>query len=265
MQGTPAESTSRASQAVIDRAYDEDLLRCMDILERNDFYGVAADLTMEFFGEKLTLTAESRLLELGSGIGGPARFLARTYGCRVLGVDLSAFNDRTARERTKDAGLEGLVAFVHGDALAVPLAHAAFTHVFCCEALCYFPDKREVFSRARRLLRPNGRLAFLEAACEAPVRLRTEDLIGPVQYESKARYTSMLEDAGFDRVEQHDTTGVAAKDVARSLYHLITRRDQLIAAAGEETYYGLLEIWAEFLANFSEGNLTHCGFVARSG
>jgi ubiquinone/menaquinone biosynthesis C-methylase UbiE len=235
----------------------------MDIVERHDFYGVAADLTLNFFGEKLALTPESHLLDLGSGIGGPARFFAKTYGCRVLGVDLSHFNHRTARTRTMEAGLDRLVDFVQGDALTVVLPDATFTHVFCCEALCYFPDKVELFSRAHRLLRPEGRMAFLEAACDAPVRLHTAELLGPVEYASRERYASMLQAACFDRIVQYDTTELASKDVARSMYRLITGRDQIIEAAGRETYYGLLEIWAEFLAHFSEGKLTHCGFVAQ--
>jgi ubiquinone/menaquinone biosynthesis C-methylase UbiE len=247
----------------MNQTYDEGLLRCMDILERDDFYGIVAWRGMRFFGEKLGLTPDSHLLDLGSGIGGPARFFARTYGCRVTGIDLSEFNHHTAQERTREAGLEHRVRFLHGNVLEVPLPEGGFTHVFGSESFCYFPDKVQLYRAAHRALKPGGFIAFLEAACDTPVRLLTEEHLAPVRYESIANYTSMLQAAGFEAVRHYDTTELASKDSASSLYRLITRRDQVIASAGTETYYALLEIWAEFLAYFSEGNLTHCGTVAR--
>jgi len=265
MESTPIEFGSREFSDVINEAYDEALLKCMEIIGRDDFYGVVASGGVRFFGEKLGLTSESHLLDLCSGIGGPARYLAKTYGCKVTGIDLSEFNHRTAQRKTREAGLDHRVSFLHGNALEMPFAAESFTHVFGSEAFCYFPDKVQLYKSAHRVLRPGGTIAFLEAACDAPVRLRTEELIGRVHYESIANYRAMLEAAGFVRVEHHDTTGLASKDVASALYELITRRDQVLGSAGEELYFGLLEIWAEFLAFFSTGKLTHSGCIARKG
>jgi ubiquinone/menaquinone biosynthesis C-methylase UbiE len=254
---------SKEYSDVINEAYSEDVLKCLDIVERDDFYGIVAARGMRFFGEKLGLTAESHLLDLGSGIGGPARYLARTYGCKVTGVDLSAFNHRTALQRTRDAGLNHLVNFIHGDALKVSFPDESFTHVFGCEAWCYFPDKLRLYRNAFQLLKSGGTIAFLESACDVPVRLHSEELLGAVHYESVVRYAEMLESAAFTSIVRHDTTQLASKDVADAISRLIGRRDRVIDAAGAETYYALLEIWAEFLAHFSKGTLTHCGFVAR--
>jgi ubiquinone/menaquinone biosynthesis C-methylase UbiE len=253
---------SKAHTEVINQTYNEALLTCMDIIDRDDFYGIVAWRGMSFFGEQLKLTPDSHLLDLGSGIGGPARFFARTYGCKVTGVDLSEFNHRTAQMRTREAGLDHLVSFLHGNALEVPFPEESFTHVFGCEAWCYFPDKVRLYKAAYRALKPGGVIAFLESACEAPVRLHTEELLAPVRYESIARYTAMLQAAGLAAVQHYDTTELALKDVAGSMYRLITNRDRIIGSAGAELYYALLEIWGEFLAYFSEGRLTHCGFLA---
>jgi SAM-dependent methyltransferase len=259
----PIQFGSKEYREFINQTYDETLLQCMDILEQNDFYGIVASGGMPFFAEKLGLGPDSHLLDLCSGIGGPARFFARTYGCKVTAIDLSEFNHRTARQRTRAAGLDHLVNCVHGDAREIPFPEACFTHVFGCEALCYFPDKARLYKAAHRVLKPGGIIAFLEAACETPLRLHAEEHLAPVRYESIARYTSMLHAAGFEAVQHYDTTELASKDVASSLYRLITRRDQIIEPAGAEVYYALLEVWAEFLACFSEGKLTHCGFIAR--
>jgi ubiquinone/menaquinone biosynthesis C-methylase UbiE len=263
MHDKPMEFGSKEYREFINQTYDETLLQCMDILGRNDFYGIVAWHGLPFFGEKLGLTPESHLLDLCSGIGGPARFFARTYGCHVTAIDLAEFNHRAAQQRTSEAGLDHLVTCLHGDALAIGFPDESFTHVFGCEAWCYFPDKVQLYRTAYRALKPGGIIAFLEAACETPVRLRTEEHIAPVKYESISTYTSVLQAAGFEDVQHYDTTELAKKDVASSLYRLVTRKDQITGSADAELYYALLEIWAEFLAYFSEGKLTHCGFIAR--
>jgi SAM-dependent methyltransferase len=265
MATKPIEIGSEEYREIMNQTYDEGLLRCMDIAERNDFYGIVAERGIRFFGEKLGLTTESRLLDLCSGIGGPARYFAKTYGCKVTAIDISDFNHRTAQARTKEAGLDHLVNFLHGNALDFPFPEASFTHVFGCEAWCYFPDKVELYRSAYRTLKRGGVIAFLESACDAPVHLHTEEILGLVDYESIARYTSMLQAAGFAAIRHYDTTDLASKDVASAMYRLITRRNQIIDTVGAETYFALLEIWAEFLAFFAEGKLTHCGFIAKRG
>lgn len=254
---------SKEYREIINQTYNEPLLKCVDITERNDFYGLVAWRGVPFLGEKLGLTPNSHLLELCSGIGGPARFFAKTYGCKVTGIDLSEFNYRTAQKRTKEAGLDHLVHFIHGNALEIPFPDESFTHVFGCEAWAYFPDKVQLYKAAYRVLKPGGVIAFLESACDTPVRLHTEELLGPAQYESIAHYTSILKAAGFHAIRHYDTTEIASKDILSTMYQQITKRDQIIGSVGPELYFALLELWAEYLAFFSEGKLTHCAFIAQ--
>lgn len=246
----------------IEQAYGAGLAACMDILERRDFYGVIAEDGFANFSPRLALSRESRLLELGAGIGGPARYFARRFGCEVVALDISPLNCEIGQIRTGAAGLEKRVEFICGDALKVEFPAASFTHVFASEALCYFPDKARAFERAKHWLVPGGRFAFLEAACDKPVTLRTADLIGPVVYESLAAYEATLVQAGFREILRFDTTEFAVTAVSNGIKRLLARREAVLAASGEEVYYGLLEIWAEFLALFVSGELTHCGFIA---
>jgi ubiquinone/menaquinone biosynthesis C-methylase UbiE len=248
MTSSQIEFGSEAYRVFINEAYNEELLRCMEIIERDDFYGVVARRGVSSFAEKLALTPASHLLDLCSGIGGPARFLARTYGCKVTGIDLSEFNTRTAQQRTREAGLQHLARFLHGDALQLPFPDESFTHVFGCEGWCYFPEKAELYRSAHRVLKPGGTIAFLEAACDTPVHLNTEKHLAPVRYESIASYSAMLRTSGFSAIQYHDTTDLARRDVSSSMYCLIGRKNKIIESAGAEAYFALLEIWAEFLA-----------------
>src|SRR5579863_5425833 len=72
------------------------------------------------------ITAETSVLDVGSGIGGPARFLAATYGCRVMGVDLSEPFVDAARYLTKRTGQGGLVSFETASALELPFGEGRF-------------------------------------------------------------------------------------------------------------------------------------------
>src|SRR5689334_9839329 len=66
------------------------------------------------------ISADTQVLDVGSGLGGPARFLAATYGCRVAGVDLSESFVEAARYLTERTAQSGQVSFQSGSALALP-------------------------------------------------------------------------------------------------------------------------------------------------
>ena len=76
------------------------------------------------------ITADMSVLDVGSGVGGPARFLAATYGCHVTGVDLSEPFVDAARYLTERTGQSGQVSFQVASALELPFDDGSFT--LCC-------------------------------------------------------------------------------------------------------------------------------------
>jgi SAM-dependent methyltransferase len=70
------------------------------------------------------------VLDVGSGLGGPSRFLAWRYGCRVSGIDLTAEFVRVAETLTRLTGLEGRVDYRQGDALSLPFDDMGFDAVW---------------------------------------------------------------------------------------------------------------------------------------
>src|ERR1700740_2300328 len=72
------------------------------------------------------ITADAAVLDVGSGVGGPARFLAAPYGCRVTGVDLSEPFVDAARYLTERTGQSGQVSFPSASALALPFDDGRF-------------------------------------------------------------------------------------------------------------------------------------------
>jgi len=100
------------------------------------------------------------LLDIGCGIGGPARWIAAKYGCRVTGVDLTPEFCEAARELNTLTGLSDCVQILHAGALSLPGPDNSFDGAYSQAALMNISDKRGVFREVFRVLRPSGLLAL---------------------------------------------------------------------------------------------------------
>ncbi|MEO8544922.1 MAG: methyltransferase domain-containing protein [Burkholderiaceae bacterium] len=107
-----------------------------------------------------SVRAEDVVLDVCSGMGGPARYLAWKTGCDVTGLDLTASRVEGATKLTRVAGLYDSVRFVIGNALDMPFQDASFTLAIAQESFAHIPDKPRLLAECARVLRPGGRLVF---------------------------------------------------------------------------------------------------------
>jgi ubiquinone/menaquinone biosynthesis C-methylase UbiE len=108
------------------------------------------------------ITAAMSVLDVGAGVGGPARFLAATYGCRVTGVDLSeAFVD-AARYLSERTGQSGQVSFETASALELPFADARFDVVLLQHVAMNISDRPRLYREIRRVLKSGSRFATFD-------------------------------------------------------------------------------------------------------
>jgi sarcosine/dimethylglycine N-methyltransferase len=131
-----------------------------EILAPIDHFHGKGVVATEELAALLQPKASDHVLDIGCGIGGPARWIAAKYGCHVTGVDLTAEFCEAARELNGLCGLADRVQILHGSALALPVPDAAFDRAYSQAALMNIADKRRVFREALRVLRPGGLLAL---------------------------------------------------------------------------------------------------------
>jgi Methylase involved in ubiquinone/menaquinone biosynthesis len=108
------------------------------------------------------ITADMSVLDVGSGVGGPARFLAATYGCRVMGLDLSEPFVDAARYLTERTGQSGQVSFTTGGALELPFDDGSCDVVLLQHVAMNISDRTRLYREIRRVLKCGGRFATFD-------------------------------------------------------------------------------------------------------
>lgn len=187
------------------------------------FHPGGLELT-ERLGRLLQLGPNDRVLDVASGIGTSAIFLARRFGCAVVGVDFGEAEVRTAMERATAAGVAERVSFERGDAERLPFADASADAVICECAFCAFPDKTAAARELARVLRPGGQIGLSDVTRSGPIPTGLQTLLGQLACLGDARpvaeYVAFLREAGFSEpvVEEHpDTLRALARDVRSKL------------------------------------------------
>ena len=130
------------------------------------FHGRGITATQELAAQ-LALQPAERVLDIGSGIGGPARWFAAQFEVQVTGVDLTPEFCAAAEVLTAATGLADRVRIIQGSALALPVPDGAFDAAYSQNVIMNIADKRQFYREAFRGLRPGSRLA-LSNLCAGP-------------------------------------------------------------------------------------------------
>ena len=158
------------------------------------------------------ITADMSVLDVGSGVGGPARFLAATYGCQVTGVDLSEPFVDAARYLTERTGQSGQVSFETASALELPFDAGRFDVVLLQHVAMNISDRTRLYREIRRVLKSGARFAIFD------VVLNSGDPHYPVPWArtpatsfllTAAATRAAIERAGFRTLAWQDDTEAA--------------------------------------------------------
>lgn len=132
-----------------------------DLAPVDEFHIRGREGTLEL-ASRLALTPGLRVVDVGSGLGGSARYLASEHQCRVTGIDLTHEYVEVAKALAGRVGLGGKIDFRHGSALAMPFESGAFDLAWTEHVQMNIADKRAFYGEIARVLKRGGRLAFHE-------------------------------------------------------------------------------------------------------
>ena len=162
----------------------------------------------------LGLSPAAHVLDVGCGVGGPMRTLARFAGCRITGLNNNAYQVGRAELHNRRAGLDRLCTLVHGDFMAMPMADASFDAAYAIAATVHAPDLRGAYAEIARVVKPGAPVAWYEwclteryaAANPAHLRLKHDIELtnGIVSLPTAAAVRAAVADAGLDLVAIED-------------------------------------------------------------
>ena len=225
-------------------------------LDQDHYGGLAAVEALARLGG---VGPDSRVLDLCCGLGGPARFLASRFGCRVAGVDLTRSRCASAARLTRRVGLAGRVSFVGGDAGHLPFRAGSFTACLSQEALLHVPDKAGALAECARVLRPGGRFAFTDWIAGPRLspgeRRRLSEWMAAAGIESLEGYKALLARTGFGAVEAEDLSAWWRAILRERLEMYRGLKADTVARLGQAHYDEYDQLYAFFVGLVEAGKL----------
>ncbi len=222
----------------------------------------------EKLAEKAGITSDTKVLDVCSALGGPARQLAKNYGCYVTGLDATRRMHDEAIHRTEAAGLADKIEYKLGNALDMPFRASTFDVVWGQDAWCYITDKERLIKECARVVKPGGLVAFTDWLESGPINEQEwlallTFMVFPYM-ETLDGYVTLAEAAGLQIIEKEDLSSDFAKHLPMYLDMLRNKyKHDIINAYGQEMYQEVengIRLWRDASA---EGKVGRGRIIAR--
>jgi len=238
-----------------------------DVLQEHDqdhFGGVEAN---DILAAKAGIERSHHVLDVCSGMGGPARYMAQRIGCRVTGLDLTRSRYDSAIRLTRLAKLAHLVDFRLGDALQMPFDDGSFDVVIGQEAWCHVPDKPRLIAECVRVVERGGTIAFTDIlrrdALEPAEMQRMQQGMPFPTLETLDGYRDLLTQNGCTVVHRDDLSEHWAQILIQRLAMYRSLEADTVRKFGAEHFRRWDATYAFFVGLYQQGKLGGGRFVAR--
>ena len=193
------------------RAAGKDLtkLGTKDLAPIDEFHIRGRTATLEI-ANQMHLNKDSHILDIGSGLGGPARTVAEEFGCHVTGIDITQEFCHVAETLSGWVRLSDKTVFEQGDATNLPYTADKFDAAMTIHVAMNIPEKNKLYAQALRVVKPGGVFALYDI-----LQGEGGEVLFPVPWARDASIShlataeemeSLLTDAGFKVVDVHDST-----------------------------------------------------------
>ena len=212
------------------------------------------------------INESTHVLDLCCGLGGPARYLAYHYGCRVTGVDMNTDRLAGAVRLTERTKLQDRVLFHHANALQTGLADETFDVIVSQEAFCHIPNKKTLITECVRLLKPGGRIVYTDILARSnmtnEIRSRLETEMVFSELSTLEQYCHLLEEKGCEVIEVEDLSDNWAEILIDRLTMYRSLKEQTVSSFDLAHFQKWDRTYSFFVDLYRSGELGGGRFVA---
>lgn len=205
------------------------------------------------------------ILDVGSGLGGSAFYLAQHQGARVQGIDLMGANVAEAHRRAHEKVLLDQVQFVAGDAIALPFSDQSFDVVWGQDAWCHIANKADLVAELKRVLVDDGQVVFSDWIVTNPEHPGVSALYEVTASPNMAtlrQYEILLHEHGLSLQVRVDTSGELLEEYQLVIERLVRSQKVVVERYGQRVFDIVLGKQQSVLSACEEGLLGSGAFVA---
>ena len=231
----------------------------LEVLNRFDQYHYHGTDAVDEGIARLALQSRHRVLEVGSGLGGPARYIASRVGCSVTALELQPDMHEVASRLTRHCGLSHLVWHQRGDILEGPVPSDHFDALFGWLVFLHIPERELLYRRCHEALRPGGHLYVEDMFERGSFTPEEREALAVKAYCRNLPRLEVLrrdlERAGFGDIRIDDLTSPWTEFVSERARAYRANCEHEIALHGEDVYTGIDDFYTSVAALFRGGNL----------
>jgi len=222
---------------------------------------------LDIFIEKLEINEKTKILDVGSGIGGPARYIANQTGAEITAIELQPDQNNLAKDLTKKCGLSNKVNHICGDILDYDFKNQTFDVVVSWLTLYHIANHKILLKKLFDLLNPNG--FFYTEDITSRINLSDADRkeikkeIYGIHLPYFDNYISNLEQNGFKLIFSEDMSSSWTDFTKERIKKYNSEKERNIRVHGKEVYYSLNSFYNFVGQYFSNGKLGGIRVIAK--